>query len=142
MCYSVVSKRYLTCRDGTNTGRAHNLMLQKLRVGPLETGQPVGVHYTPKGCVRFLPLSAGPVGLSFLTDRYDDPLSLPGTDGPVCRQAGRLDDHLARGLLLRSLYVMPDTLVCLAGRWQPEADGHPCAGNGWPMLCCSYPLHC
>ena len=62
MCSSVVSKRYLNCRDEANIGRAHNLLLQKLREGPLETGQPFGAYRTPKGCARFLVLDAGPVG--------------------------------------------------------------------------------
>ena len=114
LCCSVVSKRYIDWRDGTHTGRAHNLLLQKLREGPLETGQPFRAHRTPKGCDRFLSLSAGPVRLSFLTGRYDRYSSSPGTGGPVCRQAARLRDRPARGVSPRSLCAMPATLDSLS----------------------------
>ena len=142
MCCSVVSKRYLDRRDGTHTGRAHHLVLQQLREDPPETGQSFRAHHPPKGCDRFLSLSAGPVHLSPLTGRYDHYSSSPGTGGPVCRQAGRLRDDLARGVSPRSLCAMPGTHTCLTGGQKQKANGHPCAGNGWPMLCCRYPLHC
>lgn len=45
--------------------RVHNLVLQKLREGPLETGQPFGACCIPKGCDRFLPLGAGRLAYRF-----------------------------------------------------------------------------
>ena len=36
----------------------------------METGQPFGTSHTPKGCDRFILLSADPVRLSLLTGRY------------------------------------------------------------------------
>lgn len=62
LCCSVVSKRYLNRRDGTHTGRTHTFLLQTLREGSLETGQPFEASRPPKGCDRLLSPDAGPVG--------------------------------------------------------------------------------
>lgn len=42
----------------------------------------------PKGCDKFLPLDAGPVGFSLLTDRYGLPSLLLHGEGDFLRHAG------------------------------------------------------
>jgi hypothetical protein len=88
LCCSVVSKRYLACRDGIHSGRAHHLVLQTLREDSLEIEQPFGASRPPKGCHRFLSLSAGSVRLLPLTGRYDHYSSSLHGKGDFLRHAG------------------------------------------------------